>query len=169
MQKLLSQFINIGSLCVHVTPRVGPPSFEYWGIRPPGDLLKECRCFLSSMTLWNYSDNIISQPFVLQSGTQENSCHLHPWWLGLWSFSCDLLSCLEIVTDSSHFFEEEIWRQWITEKCLHFPGSGIFEDTQILVLGGGTMWKLCPTAIDFSYRYLIFRILVIASFNYRLS
>lgn len=34
-------------ICTRNTQR-GSSKFKCWGIRPPGDLLKECRCFLSS-------------------------------------------------------------------------------------------------------------------------
>ena len=108
----------------------GSSKFACWGIRPPGDLLKECRCFLSSTTLWNDSNNIISQSFVPQSGTQERTCHLHPWWLGLWSFSSDLVSRLEIITTGFfHLYEApdletiDIW------ESLHHLWSGIFGAT----------------------------------------
>lgn len=114
-------------MCTWITPS-GPSKSECWGIRPPGDLLKERRCFLSSTTLGNYSDNVISpKSFVPQSDTQEHPCHLHPWWLGLWGFSSDLLSYLEIMTGFPHFYEAKnlevtdnwwestsfwVWRIW---------------------------------------------------------
>lgn len=100
--------------------------FECWGMRPPGDLLKECRCLLSSTTLWNYPDNIISQSLLFHNqGPRDTPCYLHPWWLGLWNSSSNLLSCLEItMTSSSHLYEAkslETIDNW--GKCSSFLGA----------------------------------------------
>lgn len=124
-------------------------------------------------TLWNYSDDIVPPSLLSPIRHRQRSCHLHLWWLCLWSFSKDSLSCLEIMTGSFHPYEatnletidnwgipplSEVWNIWSHGKDTWIYFSGFWEVEQF-----NRCFQLLGISDNF-FLFYIFKILVITAF-----